>query len=1152
MPVDIQMMQTIAKSLRSKYYYNAAKRIVEAGRVEHIADVVNKAGDIVVTGDVYTTYMTTRFHATVTIDTKHSLIRKKFTCTCKSRGKGICEHALAILTCYLNEWGVVGVPKPGYYSRKYTVEMSESLPVETSPEISQLITSYAERSQTKALEVTDAAAEQEGLPEGEDSVELLCMLKPLFTGRQPRISDFELKLKIMRGNRVYAVQNIAKIIDARTTGETLRYGKYLEFPHWRRSFSKGANAILDFIETTCKKHSADRYGSGSYHMPSYYELPRREMRLSVPEAFELLDLIDGSRIIYETRGIQTPPEGFPLRQGTPEISAELREGRSGSYELELKPGDYAPVVGQGRLYLIGHGRALRCPDDFAEDLGDLCATLLPMSKPLYIQDKDMLSFCTVVLPKLREYLDVDEPASVNAFAPPKPKFRFSIALTGSMISCEAKVTYDDTTLLLFEQPRKGHPMRDIERELHAQHTVRTYFPEGYLKTPDYAHPVAPDVTVWYGRYDTYSYESMSKTPIKPFFSVYNDDAYFLLFSEGLGALAEIGEVLLSENLNRVEVRRPPQIHIEATVDAGLLDLEVTSTDMTPEELIEYLSSFKRHQRFIRLTDGDIMRLDDSLVAVSQLADGLGLELADLLDGAHGISTNRTLYIDAMLKRAEGVRFDRDRNFRRIVRDFDTIADADYTAPDGLDEVLRPYQDEGFKWLTTLGRLGFGGILADDMGLGKTLELISYLAFQKSEGEERPSLVVCPASLVYNWRSEANRFAPSLDVVCLTGTKTERRKAIQEASEHDLLVTSYDLLRRDVEELCQVRFSCVALDEAQYVKNAQTLAAKAARTLTSDVRFALTGTPIENRLLELWSIFDFLMPSMLGSAQAFTKRFANPINGGSTEAAANLRALVSPFILRRNKRDVLKDLPDKNETIVYASMEGEQDKLYRASAERLILSLQNQLPEEFAVSRIKVLAELTKLRQICCDPHLIYENYKGHSAKLDTCMELIRQAIEGGHKMLVFSQFTSMLELIEARLKKEKVGWLKLTGATSKEERVRLVDKFQTGETPVFLISLKAGGTGLNLTAADVVIHYDPWWNVAAENQATDRTHRIGQTREVSVFKIIAKDTIEEKIQKMQEAKRDLAESVLGGEATSSSAISREDLLALLDAGLSDQ
>ena len=409
-------------------------------------------------------------------------------------------------------------------------------------------------------------------------------------------------------------------------------------------------------------------------------------------------------------------------------------------------------------------------------------------------------------------------------------------------------------------------------------------------------------------------------------------------------------------------------------------------------------------------------------------------------------------------------------------------------------------------------------------------------------------MVCPASLVYNWRAEAERFSPDLDVCCLTGTKAERRDALRHATEHDLVVTSYDLLRRDVEELSEQRFSCVALDEAQYIKNNQTKVARAARALNADVRFALTGTPIENRLQELWSIFDFLMPGMLGSVDSFTRRFANPIAAGNEVTAESLRALVSPFILRRNKRDVLRDLPDKNETIVFASMEGEQDKLYRANAERLALSIQNQLPEEFAVSRIKILAELTKLRQICCDPHLVYENYHGGSAKLDTCMELVSQAVDGGHQLLLFSQFTSMFELIEQRLKKEKIRWLKLTGATSKEERVRLVESFQAGEAPVFLISLKAGGVGLNLTAADVVIHYDPWWNVAAENQATDRTYRIGQTREVSVFKIIAKGTIEERIQEMQERKRDLAESVIGGEAISSAAISREDLLALLDTG----
>jgi SNF2 family DNA or RNA helicase len=260
----------------------------------------------------------------------------------------------------------------------------------------------------------------------------------------------------------------------------------------------------------------------------------------------------------------------------------------------------------------------------------------------------------------------------------------------------------------------------------------------------------------------------------------------------------------------------------------------------------------------------------------------------------------------------------------------------------------------------------------------------------------------------------------------------------------------------------------------------------------------------------------------------------------------LRKLVGPFILRRLKRDVAQDLPDKNESVVLSQMQGEQDKLYRASASRLALMLADQTPAEFAGQRIKVLAELTKLRQICCDPHLLYENYKGNSAKLETCMELVHQAVDGGHAVLLFSQFTSMLQIIGEKLDAEKVRWFKLTGATSTEARARLVERFQAGEVPVFLISLKAGGTGLNLTAADIVIHYDPWWNLAAQNQATDRTHRIGQDKEVSVFKLIAKDTVEEKIVALQEAKQDLADSVLSGEAAGSASITRDDLLALLD------
>jgi SNF2 family DNA or RNA helicase len=494
-----------------------------------------------------------------------------------------------------------------------------------------------------------------------------------------------------------------------------------------------------------------------------------------------------------------------------------------------------------------------------------------------------------------------------------------------------------------------------------------------------------------------------------------------------------------------------------------------------------------------------------------------------------------------------VRFERNDGFRAIVRDFETYADADAEVPASLADVLRPYQEAGFRWLETLERLGFGGILADDMGLGKTLQVIAHILARKEAGAGGVTLVVAPASLVYNWMAELERFAPQLDAAAVLGTKKARGALIAASAEHDVLVTSYDLMKRDVDDYERQHYARVVLDEAQYIKNATTQAALCAKRLPSDVRLALTGTPIENRVLELWSIFDFLMPGMLGDRKGFSERFEGAVENGEDGAARRLQCMVSPFILRRLKADVLTDLPEKNESVVYARMSGEQETLYKANQDRLALQIAHELPDEFRQNKLQVLAELTKLRQLCCDPRLFYEDYTGGSAKLDTCMELVRTAVDGGHQILLFSQFTSMIDLIAERLAAEKLGYLVLTGSTSKEERARLVERFQAGEAPVFLISLKAGGVGLNLTAADVVIHYDPWWNLAAQNQATDRAHRIGQTRAVSVFKLIAQDTIEERIVRMQERKRDLAESVLGGEGVASTAITREDVLALLGA-----
>ncbi len=409
-----------------------------------------------------------------------------------------------------------------------------------------------------------------------------------------------------------------------------------------------------------------------------------------------------------------------------------------------------------------------------------------------------------------------------------------------------------------------------------------------------------------------------------------------------------------------------------------------------------------------------------------------------------------------------------------------------------------------------------------------------------------ALIVCPASLVYNWKSEIERFAPSMQAVAVAGNAADRKKALQEAGRWDILITSYDLLKRDEEAYEEMNYQYEVIDEAQYIKNHNTKVSKAVKRIRAGFRMALTGTPIENRLSELWSIFDYLMQGFLYPYSRFREELEIPIvSNQEEEASERLRNMIRPFVLRRLKKDVLKELPAKMEEPVVAQMEGEQEKLYAAHVQRIKLMLEGQTEAEFATQKLQILAELTKLRQLCCDPGLIYEDFNGESAKLLMCVDLIKNAIDGGHKVLLFSQFTTMLERIGDRLHREGISYFCLTGATSKERRAELVQRFQEGDTPVFCISLKAGGTGLNLTAADIVIHYDPWWNVAVQNQATDRAHRIGQRNAVTVYKLIAKGSIEENILRLQEKKKELAEQLLGNDGFEAVKITKEDMLRLL-------
>ena len=411
-------------------------------------------------------------------------------------------------------------------------------------------------------------------------------------------------------------------------------------------------------------------------------------------------------------------------------------------------------------------------------------------------------------------------------------------------------------------------------------------------------------------------------------------------------------------------------------------------------------------------------------------------------------------------------------------------------PENLNASLRTYQKIGYQWLKTLDSYQFGGILADDMGLGKTIQMLSlivdYIENDENETDKRASLVVSPSSLTLNWQSEVKKFAKELKTLVIKGTLEERKQLISKIQNYDIIITSYDLLKRDIDLYKQknYQFRFVIADEAQYLKNSNTQNAKSIKNIKADTRYALTGTPIENSLSELWSIFDYIMPGYLFSYKKFKSLFEVPIiKDNNQKAMKKLKMLIAPFVLRRNKKEVLTELPEKTITVLNNEMGNEQRNIYL----NYLAQAKQELADEIQIngyekSQIQILAALTRLRQICCHPSLFIEGYKEGSSKLEQCIEVIEEAVKSGHKILLFSGYTSMFSFIEEELKKREIKYFKLIGSTKVDERIKLVDEFnENPEIKVFLISLKAGGTGLNLTGADMVIHYDPWWNLSTEN-----------------------------------------------------------------------
>ncbi len=1020
---------------------------------------------------------------------------------------GICKHCVAVLLEYNDYVNRRNAMERSAEKRESSLEklkgIQKGISMKTTPDISALL-------QKKAM--------ARSLPLIQGSTYGKVRMEPY-----AYFDDEGVKVEFKIGiSKMYIMKDVSAFARALKEQENYKYGKNLQFVHTVDSFCEESRPLVKFVKKWGFENETS-YGEVSYYGYFGDAAKSRYMELSPGYLEEFMQIMKG-RIIYgSVQGDRI--EKWILTEE--KLHRELMiTGIDQGIELTVKRiwgcmgKEHAFYFHDGKIYMESQ-EELAPVEDFQNCMNAVRA------KKVFIENSDIPAFCKELLPVLEQFYECRKVNfDPSEYVPEPPKFKIYLdAPQENMIICKPSVFYGKKEYSIYTT--EDIAARDMVKEA----VLRKLLHE-------------------YGN----AYDPMTKSVV----AANDEERIYDLLTEGIPRMQEIAEVYISAALKRMEVQTAPKITVGISLEGNLLELTMTAGDMKKEELIEILSRYNPKKKYYRLKNGTFVNAEGSgLDTVAELRQGLQLTDKQMKQEQIRVQKYRAIYLDEELEANPVILAMKNKSFRSLVRNMKTIEDNDFEVPKSLEGVLREYQKKGFLWIKTLKFNGFGGILADDMGLGKTLQVIAFLLseyLEREEGDggvdslaERNAIIIAPASLVYNWNSEFERFAPGMKVRMVIGTAAERKRILRESGEEEVLLTSYDLLKRDIEFYKPYHFRCQVIDEAQYIKNHNTQASKAVKVIQADFKLALTGTPVENRLSELWSIFDYLMPGFLHSYPKFREELETPIVLNQDEdAAVRLQKMIRPFVLRRLKKDVLKDLPDKLEENMYAMIQGEQQKLYDAHVKRMQLMLDKQSDEEFKSSKIQILSEITRLRQLCCDPSLVYEDYRGGSAKADLCMNMIHNAVEGGHKILLFSQFTAMLEHLERRMEEEEISFYTLTGETGKKKRAELVEAFNRDDTSVFCISLKAGGTGLNLTGADIVIHYDPWWNLAVQNQATDRAHRIGQKNIVNVYKLIAKGTIEENILKLQEKKRELADQILSGDAMSMGSFSRKELLELLE------
>lgn len=878
-----------------------------------------------------------------------------------------------------------------------------------------------------------------------------------------------------------------------------------------------ANAFKSAYETGCGEVY---FGKNFTFIPEKYYLSNEsktiiESYLDICEGYynksissnmlkKFLDKIKNTKFVVNNYQIEGIKDGFP-------IDTNLVK-RNNSYELNfdlenvecLIENDYEYILYKGKLYHLNNKEQSLIEDLIENNLDKLLIT------------KDKVdTFTKGLLGIVRKNLKID--SSVNDIVLPNEiNTKLYFDLRSSYILLDIIFKYDDKEINYLD--KSNEVLRDISYETKVINDLLKY---GFILEKD-------------------------KIILKDL------EAEVKFLEEGLEELATRYEIFTTEKFKNINVKKKTSISSMFRIGQdNILSYNFNIGDINSDELVNIFANMKDRKKYYRLKNGNILNLEDeSLKELSELKDDLELSDADIIAGHGTILKYRAIYLDS-LKNTKYNIINTDNLFNNFINKFNKYKDVELTLSEDELKILRDYQITGVKWLYALAKTGFGGILADEMGLGKTIQVIYYIKEMLKDDENSKFLIVVPTSLAYNWDHEFAMFGSNIKRKICLGSKEKRINILKNLTDTNVLITTYGLLREDEDLYQNLSFNTMIIDEAQNIKNNMAGITKVVKKIQAETKFALTGTPLENSILELWSIFDFIMPGYLASLTKFQSKYK--IKDFDEESEILIKSLskqINPFILRRKKQDVIKELPEKLVNDIYIELKEDQKKLYIAELNRVKEEMKQIIENDgMNKARFLILQLLTKLRQICIDPKIIYENYTDGSNKLDQLEMLVNEYTKNNHKILIFSSFKTALNIVKEKLNNNKIKTYMIDGSVPAKDRMEMVDNFNNNDdVKVFLIMLKSGGTGLNLATADVVIHLDLWWNPQAENQATDRAHRIGQKNTVEVVHLITKGTIEEKILELQNKKRILSDKLIDGDIRDKNIISElteDDIKTLL-------